>query len=121
MQQRSARALPLAAVGLLIVMGCADRVSDDELDGAGLYRTYCAACHGPEGRGDGPVAEVLHDRPPDLTKIAATEGWFPDALVQMIIDGRYAAHGHRAMPVWGARLTLEELRALTDHVRRIQE
>ncbi|NNL64936.1 MAG: cytochrome c [Myxococcales bacterium] len=108
---------------LLIAMGCAGshRTSDDAEDGEELYATYCASCHGVEGRGDGLVAGALRKAPPDLTTIASSEGWFPDALVQMIIDGRYTAHGTRVMPVWGSRLSLEELRALTDHLEQIQE
>ena len=29
------------------------------ITGADLYMSYCAACHGVEGRGDGPVAANL--------------------------------------------------------------
>jgi putative copper export protein/mono/diheme cytochrome c family protein len=35
--------------------------------GAALYGTRCAACHGPTGRGDGPAAAGLLQRPADLT------------------------------------------------------
>jgi len=35
-------------------------------EGAELYRIYCAACHGAEGRGDGTVAAHFR-RMPDLT------------------------------------------------------
>ncbi len=34
--------------------------------GAVLYEGYCAGCHGPDGRGDGPVADVLGIEPADL-------------------------------------------------------
>jgi len=27
--------------------------------GARLFVSYCSACHGPEGRGDGPMAALL--------------------------------------------------------------
>jgi mono/diheme cytochrome c family protein len=32
-----------------------------------LYRQHCAACHGSEGRGDGPAAGLLDPRPRDFT------------------------------------------------------
>lgn len=35
--------------------------------GSALYGTHCAACHGPAGRGDGPAAAGLLQRPADLT------------------------------------------------------
>ena len=33
---------------------------------AGLFRNYCASCHGPEGHGDGPLRERLSRPPPSL-------------------------------------------------------
>jgi high-affinity iron transporter len=38
----------------------------DEQSAATLYRSQCAACHGPEGRGDGPLAASLEPRPSDF-------------------------------------------------------
>ena len=35
--------------------------------GEALFRTHCATCHGPEGRGDGPAAAALDGPPADLT------------------------------------------------------
>ncbi|MBW2316517.1 MAG: cytochrome c [Deltaproteobacteria bacterium] len=107
----------------LVALGCTrfDRRSDDDPAGAAVFGVYCASCHGVEGRGDGPVAEALHQRPADLTRIASSEGWFPNSLILMIIDGRYASHGGREMPVLGAQLSREELRAVTDFLEQIQE
>jgi len=71
--------------------------------GAQAFRTYCASCHGAAGRGDGPVAAQLRQRPPDLTQFSARNGGvFPSVRLARIIDGRdVAAHGLREMPVWG--------------------
>jgi mono/diheme cytochrome c family protein len=71
------------------------------------FARYCAACHGIEGRGDGPAAGALTKPPADLTRIAARRGGkFPDAEIASFIDGRFelAAHGTREMPIWGRRL-----------------
>jgi mono/diheme cytochrome c family protein len=38
--------------------------------GVQMFKSYCAACHGPEGKGDGPAAEFLKKTPPDLSKLA---------------------------------------------------
>ena len=35
---------------------------------------YCSACHGAEGRGDGPAASALQSPPADLTRIAQRRG-----------------------------------------------
>jgi mono/diheme cytochrome c family protein len=71
--------------------------------GAKLFATYCASCHGKNGRGDGPVSAELRRTPPDLTRFTAWNGGaFPRDRVYRIIDGREVrAHGDRTMPVWG--------------------
>ena len=52
----------------------------DPQQGAGLYDLYCATCHGAEGRGDGPTAEIMTLQPADLTALsAANAGVFPTA------------------------------------------
>jgi len=71
--------------------------------GSQLFRTYCASCHGATGRGNGPLADQLRRRPPDLTQFTRRNGGtFPSERVYRIIDGRdVASHGDREMPVWG--------------------
>ena len=44
------------------------------LDGEGLFRAYCASCHGRTGKGDGPTARALKRPPPDLTLLAQRSG-----------------------------------------------
>ncbi len=73
-------------------------------DGAEMYRTYCASCHGIDGKGSGPAAAALNEAMPDLTKLAqANEGPFPSESVMLTL-GRIrgsGAHGSQEMPVWG--------------------
>jgi mono/diheme cytochrome c family protein len=74
--------------------------------GQQYFVQYCSACHGMDGRGNGPVAPALRTSPADLTRIAQRRGGqFPDAEIAAQIDGRAmaAAHGSREMPVWGVR------------------
>ncbi|WP_162918341.1 c-type cytochrome [Taklimakanibacter deserti] len=68
------------------------------------FQFHCAACHGANGKGDGPVARVLKIEPPDLTRIAERNGGvFPEAVIFGTISGldMPASHGTREMPVWG--------------------
>ena len=72
--------------------------------GSGLYINYCGSCHGPQARGDGPMAAVLTVKPTDLTTIAQRNGGrFPSDVVFQTIDGRKPVKGHggEGMPVWG--------------------
>jgi mono/diheme cytochrome c family protein len=72
--------------------------------GAEMYKTWCASCHGPTGKGDGPAAAALKKPPADLTQLAKKNGGkFPTQRVRDYIDGtkEVASHGSRDMPVWG--------------------
>jgi mono/diheme cytochrome c family protein len=68
------------------------------------YNNHCAFCHGLEGKGDGPSANMLRTKVADLTVLQKNnKGIFPFKRTYEIIDGReaVAAHGSRDMPVWG--------------------
>jgi mono/diheme cytochrome c family protein len=98
----------LALVVVAVFLGNAGAVTSaqprvQEPEGARLYRTYCASCHGTAGQGNGPVAGVLRRAPANLTVIAANNGGvFPSARIHRIIDGRdVESHGVPEMPVWG--------------------
>ena len=72
--------------------------------GSDLYRTYCASCHGKNGKGNGPAAPALKATVPDLTVIAKNDrGQFPVTRVRRILMGEdtIVSHGSREMPVWG--------------------
>jgi len=75
------------------------------------YQHSCAVCHGEEGRGNGPMTELLKKPPPDLTQLRQKHGGqFPFWRVYRTIDGReeVMAHGTRTMPVWGAQFLSQE-------------
>lgn len=72
--------------------------------GEAIYKVSCAACHGADARGTGPVAPLLNVPVPDLTRIAQRRGGeFSELEIFRIIDGQadLADHGPRHMPVWG--------------------
>ncbi|HEY5809040.1 MAG TPA: cytochrome c [Povalibacter sp.] len=101
-------------VGLILASslgGCAssgfDELAPSNSSGEELYQHLCASCHGPGGKGDGPVGPSLKVPASDLTGIAKRNGGtFPTEEVRRSIDGRSSpvAHGSREMPVWGWRL-----------------
>ena len=72
--------------------------------GKQTYLEYCAACHGVDGRGFGPVASELKTPPTDLTTLSRAHGGrFPeDYVVQVLLFGKpIPAHGSVDMPIWG--------------------
>ncbi len=105
----------VAVVLVVSVMVLAQNASNKEIkrvrikqtsaaSGSEMYQTYCATCHGTEGKGNGPAAEVLKVPPTDLTAIAQKNGGkYPWLRVAATIRGEQAvaAHGSKDMPVWG--------------------
>ena len=74
------------------------------VSGQEMYNTYCAVCHGKDGRGTGPAAEALKTAPTDLTTLAKKNGGkYPSDHVSAAIQGdlNLPAHGSKDMPVWG--------------------
>jgi mono/diheme cytochrome c family protein len=128
----------LSAVVVVTVLTAAPATPQEGTEvvsGSATYRTYCAVCHGREGRGDGPLAGSLRFSPPDLTLVAKRNGGrYPEDLVRRIIDGRKPVKGHGGpdMPVWGDAFknasdsdsedkVKEKIDALVEYLRQIQE
>lgn len=86
--------------------------------GRGLYEDLCMACHGEDGQGHGPAADVLLVPPaqfPDDTLVAAAD-W--DGVFRRIEEGGQV-HGS-SMPPWGVMLTEEEMWDLVAYVASFQ-
>ncbi|GIV76398.1 cytochrome c [Litorilinea aerophila] len=81
--------------------------------GARLYAQNCQACHGPQGKGDGPAGMALNPRPADLTAEhvqANTDG----ALFYIITHGVPGT----AMPGW-SQLSEEDRWHLVNYLRSL--
>ena len=72
--------------------------------GVQMFDSYCAVCHGKDGKGGGPAASAMKTSPADLTLLAKKDGGqYPAAHVAAVIRGQAAtpSHGSEDMPVWG--------------------
>ena len=79
--------------------------------GRELFLQACQACHGPEGRGDGPATAALAKRPKDLTRIAAPPV-FPDGVL-----GYRIRNGGEVMPAWKGVLSDAQVWDLVSYIR----
>lgn len=72
--------------------------------GEEMYASYCAACHGEKGKGDGPAAAAMTTPPRDLTTLSkSNRGHFPRAHVFFsILNGQPRPKGEQGyeMPNW---------------------
>ena len=69
-----------------------------------MFTSYCAPCHGVDGRGHGPAATALVTTPTDLTVLSKNHhGIFPDTHIAAVLQfgSEVRAHGSAEMPVWG--------------------
>jgi mono/diheme cytochrome c family protein len=106
------------------------------------YHVSCAVCHGFNGEGNGPYAELLKSRVPNLTVLSKNNGGvFPVARVYDTIDGKALINSHgRDMPIWGNRYSTDNaslfgddylshseavvrgrILALIDYINRLQQ
>ena len=98
----------IAAAGVAAVEG-------EPPDGARLYRWNCAPCHGRDGRGDGPDADLFPERPRNLHD-PALQRYDTRALVRRIRDGRALA---LPLDPKALRARLRETDAIEAHLRRL--
>jgi mono/diheme cytochrome c family protein len=68
--------------------------------GRRLYQRYCSSCHGVNGDGNGPAAQLLDTKPANFTVDSLVTARNFDALARVTRDG--PGHPHvSSMPAWG--------------------
>ena len=72
--------------------------------GEQMYKQYCAACHGVNAKGNGPVRAALKIPAADLTTLTKRhDGKFPYEYVTGVLrfGPGVPSHGSADMPTWG--------------------
>ncbi len=92
-------------------------------EGMRLFTSYCLLCHGPGGKGDGPLARRMHIQPADLTTTVRSRS---DTVLKAIISGKgrdivSGRDRHNlisdAMPEWKDVFSDEQVDALIAYLR----
>jgi putative copper export protein/mono/diheme cytochrome c family protein len=90
--------------------------TDSIVRGAALFAANCVACHGAEGRGDGPRAKTLAVPPANLTEAHLWEHTDGE-LFWWLTHGIDNPEGGLSMPGYGTVLSKDDRWALIDFVR----
>jgi cytochrome c oxidase cbb3-type subunit 3 len=85
-------------------------IVDDPAEGAVLFQTNCAACHGENARG------IEGSGSPNLTDADWVYGGDAASIRRTLIVGRQGQ-----MPSWQSRLTEAEIRAMALYVEGLSE
>lgn len=81
-------------------------------DGAALFKTKCAMCHGPDGAGQTAMGKSLKLR--DL-RSADVQKQTDAELAKWIADGK------GKMPAYKTKLSAEEITALVGYIRTLKK
>ena len=105
----------------------------DPTSGAQMYQSYCASCHGTQGKGNGPAVEFLKTPPPDLTRLSLINGGeYPKArvLAKLRRSPHSGSEASLTMPDWDrlfrslhsgqSQVNLREYN-LTTYIQSLQE
>jgi mono/diheme cytochrome c family protein len=114
------------AFALLACAGCSRSAGSSEsheqqvAQGRDLYDTNgCATCHGPAGRGDGPVGKILHISPRDLHDAAAfVNGYDVQRIARTI--GAGLVRGNQSMPAY-AHLSSQDRELLAVFIMSLRD
>lgn len=85
-----------------------------QVDGKALFEKNCVACHGVSGKGDGPAAAALPNKPANLLSDKVQKK-SDDELAAVIKNGT-----DKGMPPWKNALKEEEIKAVVKYVGELK-
>jgi mono/diheme cytochrome c family protein len=88
----------------------------DARKGKSVYEKSCLVCHGPQGRGDGPVGKTINPPAADFTS-AASKKKTDAELLAVIENGRPPT----AMVGWKGQLSEAEIQDVLAYVKSLRQ
>src|SRR5574337_49297 len=84
--------------------------------GKAIYETYCAVCHGVDGRADTPVSSHLDPRPRNFADPVEMARVTEDRIYRAIKEGRPGT----AMAAWAQVLSETQIGDVIDYIRSLR-
>jgi len=113
---RGYAAILCAGVLALSMVPRSGGAAGDLAKGKALYEKYCVACHGPQGKGDGPAGRMLKPPAADFTS-AASQQKSAVEFMKIIENGKSGT----AMGPWKGQLSQVELNDVLDYVMSLRK
>jgi len=92
------------------LIGFFAQASPAQSAGETLFKTKCAACHGPDGKGEVPMGKKLGARNLSSTEVQSQS----DAQLSDIVT-----KGKNKMPAYDGKLTKEQIGQLVAYIREL--
>ena len=108
--------LGLVSLALLFSL---DTASAD--DSAKSYATYCAMCHGAEGKGDGVAGAALPVKPANFADAKFWAGTTDEVVKKVIKEGGAAAGKSPLMAPWGVVLNDAQIDAMVVYLKTLKK
>lgn len=90
----------------------------DAAKGKETFQTTCAACHGPEGKGDGVAAAALDPKPRNLSDAAFMSTQSDDRIYKVINEGGASVGLSPMMAAWGGTLSEQDIWNVIAYIRQ---
>lgn len=103
--------------GLALATPALAATKGDPQAGKAIYTRLCAPCHGESGKGDGPAAANLPDKPQDFTDVKAMGKATDQELFNVIKNGGASVGKSKFMVPFGSKLSDEEIHHLISYIR----
>ena len=88
----------------------------DAAKGKAIFQSKCVSCHGPEGKGDGPIGKALKPPAGDFTS-AASKKKSPEELQKTIENGVPKT----SMVAWSKQLNATEIQDVLAYVLTLRK
>jgi mono/diheme cytochrome c family protein len=111
------RTIAVLFLAIAAVATSADAQPAPSASGAEVYKSACAACHGPDGRGTAPTLLGFDVPVPDFTECSFSTVEPDEDWLAVVHDGGPARAFDRRMPAFGDALTDDEILRVLDHIR----
>ncbi len=113
-------AVLVVALALVVAMFVPSMAGSADLaKGQAAFQKYCASCHGPTGKGDGPMGARMNPKLKDFADKAYNVSMKDDYLSKIILEGGKAVGKSPMMPKMGGTLKEDDAKDVIAYLRSL--